>query len=79
MLFHCVNILLLTDMTVDRHSVPQLLAVENNGAVSILVNAFDMYHAFLPRVFLGVGLLGCPAFMDSVKVVVQVYIPASRV
>lgn len=79
MVFHCVNILLLTDVTVDRHSVSQLLAVENNGAVSILVYGFDTYRAFLPRVFLGVGLLGCPAFMESVKVVVQVYIPASRV
>ena len=74
-----MSILLRTDVTIDRHSVFQLLPVENNGAVSILVYALDTYHAFLPSVFLSIGLLACPAFMESVKVVVQVYIPASRV
>ena len=38
-----------------------------------------MYHASLPSVFLGSGLLGRPAFMESVKVVVRVYIPANGV
>ena len=37
------------------------------------------YHASLPSVFLGRGLMGRPAFMESVKVVVRVYIPANGV
>lgn len=42
---HCVNTL--TDVPVGRHWVSRLLAVENNGAVSILVCAFDTY---VPRI-----------------------------
>lgn len=79
MVLHCVNVLPLTDVPVDGHWVSRSLAIENNGAVSILVCTFDTYHAFLPSVFLGIGLLGCPAFMESVKVVVPVYIPANGV